>query len=216
MKRKLIPIAAIAALALPAAVGAAEGNWLVRARAVYLDPANKSEAGSGALDPTLLPGDAIRVNSKTIPEVDVSYFFTRNLAAELILTYPQKQKVSIASGPLQESIGSFKHLPPTLTLQYHFLPEGRFRPYVGAGINYTRLSSVKLRSNVAGADLGLERDSLGAALQAGFDYKLGQNLYLNFDVKKVYIEADVKLDGAKVSKVQVDPLLVGVGLGWRF
>jgi outer membrane protein len=217
MKRKLIPVAALAALALPTAVCAAEeGNWLVRARAVYLDPANKSEAGSGALDPTLLPGDAIRVNSKTLPEVDISYFFTKNLAAELILTYPQKQKVSIASGPLQESIGSFKHLPPTLTLQYHFLPEGQFRPYVGAGVNYTRLSSVRLRSSVAGVGLDLERDSWGGALQAGLDVKLGQNLYLNFDIKKVFIDADLRLDGAKVSKVKVDPLLVGVGLGWRF
>jgi outer membrane protein len=195
---------------------AAEGNWMVRARAVYIDPADKSEAGGGALNPTLLPANAIRVSSETIPEVDVSYFFTRNLAAELILTYPQKHKVSITSGPLQESIGSFKHLPPTLTLQYHFLPDGQFRPYVGAGINYTRISSVKLHSNAAGVDLDLERDSWGGALQAGFDYKLGQNLYLNFDVKKVYIEADVKLDGAKVSNVKVDPLLVGIGLGWRF
>jgi outer membrane protein len=195
---------------------AAEGNRMVRARAVYIDPADKSEAGGGALNPTLLPANAIRVSSETIPEVDVSYFFTRNLAAELILTYPQKHKVSITSGPLQESIGSFKHLPPTLTLQYHFLPDGQFRPYVGAGINYTRISSVKLHSNAAGVDLDLERDSWGGALQAGFDYKLGQNLYLNFDVKKVYIEADVKLDGAKVSNVKVDPLLVGIGLGWRF
>ncbi|MFZ5511796.1 MAG: OmpW/AlkL family protein [Pseudomonadota bacterium] len=216
MKRGLcwVLLAMSSAAAFPAL--AAEGNWMVRARAVYLDPANRSEAGSGALDPTLLPGDAIHINSKTIPEVDISYFFTKNLAAELILTYPQKQKVAITSGPLQEPIGSFKHLPPTLMLQYHFLPEGQFRPYVGAGINYTRISSVRLRSNVAGADLDLERDSWGGALQAGFDYKLGENLYLNVDVKKVYIEADVKLAGAKVSKVNVDPLLVGIGLGWRF
>ena len=207
-------LAMSSAAAFPAL--AAEGNWMVRARAVYIDPADKSEAGSGALNPTLLPADAIHVSSETIPEVDISYFFTRNLAAELILTYPQKHKVSIASGPLQESIGSFKHLPPTLTLQYHFLPDGQFRPYVGAGINYTRISSVKLHSNAAGVDLDLDRDSWGGALQAGFDYKLGQNLYLNFDVKKVYIEADVKLNGAKVSKVKVDPLLVGIGLGWRF
>ncbi|MEW5888353.1 MAG: OmpW family outer membrane protein [Pseudomonadota bacterium] len=216
MKRGLcwVLLAMGSAAALPAL--AAEGNWMVRARAVYIDPANKSEAGSGALNPTLLPADSIHVSAKTIPEVDISYFFTKNLAAELILTYPQKHKVSITSGPLQESIGSFKHLPPTLLLQYHFLPDGRFRPYIGAGINYTRISSVKLRSNVAGVDLDLERDSVGGALQAGLDMKLGDNLYLNFDIKKVLIDADVKLNGAKVSKVKVDPLLVGIGLGWRF
>jgi len=112
--------------------------------------------------------------------------------------------------------GSFKHLPPTLTLQWHFNPEGTFRPYVGAGINYTLLSNDNL-SVPTGTGLHLENDSFGAAVQAGIDYKLSKSLYLNFDVKKVYIRSDVTDDtGAKLSRVEVDPVLVGIGIGYRF
>jgi outer membrane protein len=87
---------------------------------------------------------------------------------------------------------------------------------VGAGVNYTRISAVRLRSNITGVDLDLERNSVGPALQAGMDVSIGKNTYLNFDIKKVYLRADVKLNGEKVSEVKIDPLLIGVGLGWRF
>ena len=56
---------------------------------------------------------------KTIPELDISYFFTPNIAAELVLTVPQEHRVYLNG----TDIGSFKHLPPTLTLQYHFMPQ---------------------------------------------------------------------------------------------
>jgi outer membrane protein len=107
-------------------------------------------------------------------------------------------------------IGTLKHLPPSLLVQYH-LPMGSFKPYVGAGINYTRFSSVKLP---AGVDI--DRNSFGAALQVGVDIPLQKNLYLNLDVKKVFIKTDVSLAGAKIGTFKVDPVLVGVGLGWRF
>ncbi len=106
----------------------ADGNWLVRVRAVHLDSANK-----GSTTPDL----GLSMNDKWLPEVDFSYFFTPNWAAELILTVPQKQKL-YANGT---QIGSFKHLPPVLTLQYHVtgLPYG-IKPYEGDGVNYTRFS----------------------------------------------------------------------------
>ena len=209
---------AVLAVALSAAVPAvaqqsAEGNWMVRLRALYIDPANNSDA-----IPTLaVPSDAIEVSDKWIPDVNISYFFTRNLAAELVLTYPQRHTVKVTSSVLGAfDAGSFKHLPPTLTLQWHFNPEGTFRPYVGAGINYTLLSNDNLSvPTVTG--LHLENDSFGAAVQAGIDYKLSKSLYLNFDVKKVYIRSDVTDDtGAKLSRVEVDPVLVGIGIGYRF
>ena len=179
------------------------GPWLVRARAVYLDPADKSSpvGGVGA-------SDRIGVESKTIPEIDFSYFFTPNWAAELILTYPQKHDVSLDGS----KIGSFKHLPPTLTVQYHFLPGATFDPYLGAGINYTRISSV----NLLGGTGGLEKDSWGGALQAGVDVKLDKNWSFNIDIKKVQIRSDVYISGADVSEVKVDPILFGMGIGYRF
>ncbi len=211
MKRATAALAAavLCAIALPAA---AQENWMVRVRALYLDPANKSDP-----IPSLgVPADAIEVSDKTFPEVDFSYFFSKNLAAELVLTYPQKHDVTVTQSVLGSvNIGTFKHLPPTLTLQYHFIPDGTIRPYVGAGINLTILSDVNLEIPTVGK-LDLENYSVGGALQAGLDWKLDKNLYLNFDVKQVWIESDVLLGGAKVSKVKVDPLLWSVGLGWRF
>ena len=171
---------------------------MVRVRAVNLDAVNK----------TTFATNVVSANDKVIPEVDISYFFSPNLAAELVLTVPQKHDVRL-NGAV---IGSLKHLPPTLTLQYHFdTVGGKFKPYVGAGVNYTRFSSVNLP-----AGLTIEKNSFGAALQAGVDIPLGDNLYLNFDVKKVQIRTDLSIGGVKQGTVKVDPVLFGVGLGWRF
>lgn len=191
----------------------ATGNWMVRLRAVNLTAANKSDA----IPALAVPDDAIHINNKAFPELDISYFFTPNLAAELILTYPQQQDVTVMQSALggPTKIGSFRHLPPILTLQYHFRPESRFKPYLGAGINYTRISSVDLQVPGVGP-LDLSRNSFGPALQAGFDYRLTDSLYFNVDIKKTWISADVKLAGQTISKVRVDPWLVGVGLGYRF
>ncbi|MET0267729.1 MAG: OmpW family outer membrane protein [Duganella sp.] len=182
---------------------AQESPWLVRARVIQLEPADKSApvAGVGA-------SDRLSVSDKTIPEVDISYFFTPNWAAELVLTYPQKHDVRLDGN----KIGTFKHLPPSLLLQYHFTNSTPFKPYLGAGVNYTRISSVKLL-NGAG---DLENDSFGLAVQAGIDYAIDKNWSLNFDVKKVQIRSDVFIGGAKASRVKVDPVLIGVGVGYRF
>lgn len=208
MKKASLAILAAAVAASFALPAAAAEDWMVRVRAVRIDTANKSDS-----IPALgVPSDAIHVSDKTIPEVDISYFLAKNWAAELVLTYPQKHDVSVAG---LGKIGTFKHLPPTLSLQYHFSPDSDFRPYVGAGVNFTNISDVHLAIPGVGT-LNLDRTSWGLAFGAGFDYKLSKNMYLNVDVKKVYIDADVTLGGAKVSNVQVDPILYGIGLGWRF
>lgn len=182
--------------------GSTNLRWLVRARLLRLDPKNHDTTG---LD--------LSINSKTIPDVDLSYFFTPQWAAELVLTVPQKQHIR-AGG---EGIGSLRHLPPTLTLQYHFAGLGAFKPYVGAGVNYTRFSSVRFSPTVeTSLQPGVEKSSVGAALQAGIDYDLGRNLILNFDVKKLQIRADVRSAGTRLGALKIDPWLIGVGLGWRF
>lgn len=197
----LAALATVASLASAPAV-AADGPWLVRVRAVNLDSANKDSTGLG-----------LSVNDKVIPEVDISYFFTPNIAAELILTYPQKHDLR-SNG---DKIGSLKHLPPTLTVQYHFDGMGAFKPYVGAGVNYTRFSSVSWDPAVRAAlDPSIEKDSFGFALQVGADYEISKNVYLNLDIKKVQIRTDVSSFGNKVGTFKVDPLLVGIGVGYRF
>lgn len=200
----------LALLALaPLGARAEEGRLLVRVRAVDIVPADKSDAV-----PALgVPADAIDVSTKVIPEVDFTYFLGRNVAAELILTYPQEHEVELSG----TALGTFKHLPPTLTLQYHFAPDGAFRPYLGAGVNLTLISDVKLAVPGVGA-LDLEDASVGLAGQAGFDVKVGQKLFLNADLKYVAIRSDVSLaaGGQKVTAVKVDPWLIGFGIGYRF
>jgi outer membrane protein len=172
------------------------GDWLVRARVVHLDASNKNSN----------PAVPVSVNDKALPEVDFTYFFSPNLAAELILTVPQKHNVYLDGVRL----GSLKHLPPTLSLQYHFQAKG-FKPYVGAGINYTNFSSVSLAGGV-----DVKRHSWGGALQVGVDVPVSKNMVFNVDVKKVYIKTEVSAGGAFLTTHKIDPLLVGVGLGWKF
>jgi len=196
MKKTLLAVAAICAMTSGAAMAQQQdGKWQVRVRALHLDSANGGAAGDAG----------VSINNKTFPELDISYYFTPNFAAELILTYPQKQDVRLNGA----KIGTLKHLPPTLLAQYHFTNFGAFKPYVGAGINYTHFSSV----DIAGGTLDIKRNSWGGALQVGFDYALDKNWSLNFDVKKVYI--DTTISGG-MGKFKIDPMLVGVGVGYRF
>ena len=202
MKTYVLPVALAAGLLGSAPLHAQEGPWMVRLRAVALQPADKSDAAPG------IPADAIHVSSKTIPEVDISYFFTKNLAAELVLTVPQEHDVTLAG----TKIGTFKQLPPTLLAQWHFLPGQTVDPYVGLGANLTLISDVKL----ANGALDLDSSSVGPAAQAGADVKVAPQWFVNVDVKYVQIRSDVKAGGAKVTTVKVDPMLYGVGVGYRF
>lgn len=199
MRKTLLALVAVAALSPVLAFAQDSGSFIVRARAVHLDSANKDDTGLG-----------LTINNKWLPEVDFSYFFSPNIAAELILTYPQKQTV-YSNGT---SIGTFKHLPPTLTAQYHFTTLGGFRPYVGLGVNYTNISSVDL----LGGGANLKRDSFGLAAQIGADIPVGGGWLLNVDVKKVQIGTDVLVGATETNagSFKVDPLLVSIGFGKRF
>jgi outer membrane protein len=189
------------------AARADEGPWEVRVRAVYLDPANKSDA-----IPALAPENAIHINGKWLPDVDFEYRFTPHWSTELVLTCPQNQTVTVAGTP----IGSFRHLPPVLTAKYNVLPDADFQPYVGAGLNLTLISNVRLTVPGVGK-LDLNSSSVGPAVQAGFDYKVADQWYFNADVKWARLRSDVDLVGVgKVTTVHIDPVLFGVGLGYRF
>ncbi len=204
MKTSLAPAAFAAALLMmagPLAQAQQAGDWLVRARALHLDPANKDSTGLN-----------LSVNSKTFPEVDIGYFVTPQFALELVLTYPQKHDLR-SNGV---NIGSLKHLPPTLLAQWHF-PMGALRPYVGAGLNYTHFSSVTFTPAVQAAlNPRIDKNSTGLALQLGADWDLGNGWLLNADLKKVQIRTDVYAGANKAGTFKVDPLLFSVGFGKRF
>ena len=197
-----VPVA-LAVLAAMATSAHAQGSpWVFRARAVNIDPADKDKTGLG-----------LSLSRKTIPELDFSYFLTPNWATELVLTVPQRHKL-YSNGT---RIGSVKHLPPTLTLQYHFNPEGSFRPYVGAGVNCTSFSGARFEPAVQAALApSLKKNSVGLAAQAGFDVMLDQQWSINVDVKKIQMDTEVRSKGTSLGKFKIDPLLVGVGVGYRF
>jgi outer membrane protein len=188
-----------AALVMALPVQAEQGDWLARLRLLQIRPDVSSSIG------------ILDVSNEVVPEVDFSYFFTENIAAELILS-TRSHTVSVGGA----DIGKVSHLPPTLTLQYHFMPKETFRPYVGAGVNYTRFYDVSLA--LGATPLTVDQNSWGGALQIGFDYALDKKWFLNFDVKKLWIKTDVKngITGAFISDLKIDPLVVGIGVGMKF
>ncbi len=205
MFRRTLLSLALAAAFMPGLASAqsslaTEGPWLIRLRATYMLNDNTN-------DPSLSLGQ-IEAKDRWIPEIDVSYFFTDNIAAELVLTWPQKIDVSLNG----TDIGSLKALPPTLLVQYHFIPNGTIRPYVGAGINYTYFSSQSFSIN----GVSTSNSSWGPALQAGVDFKIAPKWYINADVKYVWMDTEVKLNGATLTTVDINPWLLSLGVGYRF
>lgn len=205
-KKILVAALAMAGLVSAGGVYADDSGFMVRARAVSIswDNGNKDGlAGAGV--------GKVEAKDLWIPEVDVSYFFNKNLALELVLTYPQT--IDISAGGTK--IGKVDALPPSLMLQYHFADLGAFKPYVGAGLNYTLFT--KKSFDVAGlGKISVDQTSLGLAGQVGFDYFLTKNVSLNVDVKYIQMATDVKLDGAKIGKLDLNPITAGVGIGYRF
>lgn len=209
MSNKIIVAAMIAAgiIAAPA-VQADDTGLMVRARAVYVAFDNSQNDGLRNVT-----GSDVSANSKLIPEVDFSWFFTKNIAAELVLTYPQTVNIQVAD----TYIGKIKALPPSLVLQYHFTDFGAFKPYVGLGVNYTLFSS---RDNIhaLGLQLTTEQSSVGMVGQVGFDYMFTKNLGLNVDLKYIQMETDVvvKANGAKLGSLGLSPWTPGVGITYKF
>lgn len=206
-----LTVAAVAAM--PAQAEKAAGDLLVRGRAIYVVPDESSHLKLGN---TAITGEA-SVDNSFVPELDFSYFFTDNVAAELILGTTHHH-VKAKGSPLGASVdlGDVWLLPPTLTLQYHFNPKGKISPYVGAGINYTIFYG-----DDPGAAKGIDYDNkFGVALQAGVDYALTDKWSFNVDVKKIWLKTDVTVDAGLTSNVyantKLNPWIFGVGLGYRF
>jgi outer membrane protein len=232
MKRVLMAgLVGLSAMAALPAAQAEDNPWMVRARVIGVLPEEGAALSAGG---TRLPG-TVDIADQHVPELDITYFFTKHIAAELILgVTPHDVKATGVTVPgvldaATVDLGDVWLLPPTLTLQYHFDTGSAFKPYVGAGVNATFFFD---EDEGPVAD-GIEYDpSVGFALQAGADYDLdGQpgGWALNVDVKKVWIEPEVKVDltsalgpslGAERvmvdADVEINPVIVGVGLGYKF
>lgn len=229
---KKTALSLILASLLPAfSAHAEQGDWVVRLRATNISPNESSDLGkyvnknvaAGAMS----NGAELKVDSNTIPELDISYYWTKNIATELILALGSKHDVSVSKEPgntvPNQKLGSIDALPPTLTVQWHFNPDQTFDPYLGAGINATFMLDRKLELSagpLAGTNIKIERNSIGPALQAGMDINLKDGWLLNADVKYLWLDTDVKLSTnngwTKIDSLDVNPWVVSVGFGKRF
>ena len=210
---KTLLMSSVAALAMMAAAPAVAeegfsnpeaGDIMVRVRGLGVIPNEDADLS--------VAGGDVKIDNSYVPELDFTYFFTSNIAAELILaTAPHDVS---GSGALSGAdLGEVWLLPPTLTLQYHFTDLGRFKPYLGAGVNYTIFYNED-----AGDFSDIDYDNgFGFALQAGVDYQVADRWYINADVKRLWLNTDVSVNnGAVTGDVDINPWIFGVGVGYRF
>jgi outer membrane protein len=195
------------------------GDTFVRVRGIMVAPTESS----GGILPTF-PTEGVSVNNSIMPEVDITYMVDDHVGLELIAATTKHH----ASGKTGTTGGIGKLastwvLPPTLTLQYHFAPQAKVRPYVGAGVNYTMFYSEKpsagLETAVGQTDVKM-KSSFGWAAQAGIDFDINEKMFLNLDVKYIDIDTTARLAttaiGTQRVRISLDPVVVGVGVGFRF
>jgi len=207
LKSLVVAMAAVASLApIASQAQSAEDNpWMLRVRAVDLLFQN-GQSG-------LVQAANVKAKNQVIPEFDVSYFFTKNIAAELVLTWPQQVNITYGAG--SANAGKISALPPSLLLQYHFTELGAFKPYVGAGVNYTIFGN---RQNfpALGNQVQVDQSSFGFAGQVGMDYMIDKNWGLNVDVKYITMSTNVTGSGALAGKLTLNPWTPGVGVTYKF
>ncbi|WP_047537160.1 OmpW/AlkL family protein [Methylotenera versatilis] len=229
MKYSLFVLALTTAFS-PLLAQAEAGDWVVRARVVDVNPNEDSKLGKTVnknVAPVMSAGAELSVDNNVIPELDISYYITKNIAAELILALGTRHDVSVKGDSLatvgNQNLGSVNALPPTLTVQWHFNPDQTFDPYIGAGINYTNMLDRNLKFSsgaLTGTKIKVDSDSWGYALQAGLDVNLKDGWLINADVKYVTIDTDVKANiggsWTKIDSLDINPWVIGVGIGKKF
>ncbi len=212
MSKKLwagVSLAVISFLGAETAMAQQAGDIFVRARAIYVAP---DESATTSI------GGTVDIDNKVVPELDFTYFIADNIGLELIAATTKHNVVGLGTAlGASADLGSAWLLPPTLSLQYHFpMSNGEaFKPYVGAGINYTFFYSEK-EAGGAITDFNL-KDSVGFSLQAGMDFEIAENTFFNVDVKKLFLSTDAEINGGAVTAdVKINPWIIGAGIGRKF
>ncbi len=197
---KLLALAGAALLAATPALAFEKGDWLVRAGGSNVDPDSNNH-------PVVEVGDGTSVT------FNLSYFLTDGFSVELLAALPFSHDIYLAGGG--GKVGETSHLPPTVSLQYHFNSGGTFRPYVGVGYNWTTFFSESTQGAIDDVQLDL-KNSYGFGYELGLDFMLDENWLLNLDVRWIDIETEAFLDGVSIGDVAIDPTVYGVHLGYKF
>jgi len=179
------------------------GDWTVKLGAHNVDPKSDNGTLAGTLD--------VEVSNNVRPSIMIEYLWTPNWGLEVLAAVPFEHDVDVDG----TRIASLTHLPPTFTLQYHFNPEGSVSPYIGGGFNYTFIYDEDTHGPIDGSDIELD-DSFGLAAHAGIDFRVNERWSVGVDVRWIDIDTDVKLDGANIGEVNVDPLAYGAYAMYRF
>jgi len=194
----LSSLAVALSLAAAPAMAQSKGDWTLSAGVHQVAP--KSDNG------TLAGGLEVDVDSDIKPTITGEYFIADNLGIEVLAALPFKHDINIDG---LGRVGSTKHLPPVVSLQYHFNSAGKVSPLVGLGVNYTTFFSESTGGALAGSKLKLD-DSWGLAAHVGVDFKISDNGSLRVDARWADIDTKVKLDGADLGTVNIDPMVYGV------
>lgn len=208
---KTFPIAAAgltAALALTAfpALAQQKGDWTLGLGLGYVVPKdNNGTVLNGAA--TLDIGNSLR------PTVTAEYFVWDNVGIEILAAWPFEH--SINSDQLGGKIGTTQQLPPTVSVQYHFQNTSPVTPFLGVGLNYTTFFNEETQGALEGTNLSLT-DSWGVAFHAGLDYDLNERGSLRADVRWIDINSDVKVNGEKIGKAEIDPWVFGAAYVLKF
>ena len=203
-----------------------DGPYQLRLRGVYLDPANRSNAFSiqtpcAGIAPcfTTVPSNAVYLGSEIYAELSGEWYFTSHLSTELALAVPTNSSTQLKTPKL--NLGDIKLMPNTLTLKYNFAPQATFRPYVGAGVDYTKISSsnfgIPATSNSVPTSLSTDGSSFGWVAQAGFDVRIARSWFLNADVRYLGdVDTNIKSSSGRLTTARIDPMLYSIGFGYRF
>lgn len=205
-----LALAVALGLSATPALAQTAGSWTVGVGAHNVEP----KSGNGTLVATPLGDLTMDVGTNVRPTITAEYFVKDNLGIEVLAALPFQHDIAVTG---VGKVGSTKHLPPTVSLQYHF-GQGKVKPFVGLGVNYTRFFSTKTEGPIAGADLELS-DSWGLAGHVGLDVQIGDKSAIRIDYRKIDIDTKAKLNGANLgtrNRVNIDPSVYGITYVFAF
>jgi outer membrane protein len=227
MYQRLLPLACVAALLSNPLAAAEPGETIVRARVIQVNPSASSGDLESAVNGTI-PDSSVAISDAVTLSIDMSYRISDSMAIEVALPLPTKYDINSEGAGLAAlapgKLGEVQMIPSTVMLQFHLSPEAAIRPYLGIGFNYTYFFSTYISETMYNGFYGASaltfENSYGFAAQAGLDLAIGEDWFLNLDIKYLDISSTMSFgsgnNGIVHTDVTIDPWIMGIGIGKRF